>query len=996
MRFRTRVSLLLAVLVLLAGTFPGMAFAEEEQGAWWEQDYWPREVLEELGAVAPDYNAGMERYEISSPEQLLFLSGIWKTEDKNGDGAPDAPCNGTYVLTQDLDMAPLMERLGTVLSERAGKTVKGYMPPIAASADKDEEEGVHCAFFGVFDGQGHAIRNIRIEQKNEKYVGLIGNIGHDFGTASVKDLAILDAEIYGKASAGILTASIYGTVENVVCTGKVTVLEKTAGGLAGKIKRNDNGDLGTVRNCVVFADIEVLGQGGENGAAGLISGSNSKGGQIFNCFAGGSIRVDGKGADTVGGIVGNLKGGLAVDNCVMVGTGIAATGPDSSNFGLLCGSYAGDTGSHIHNNYVWEGTRLSGAMTSDHPETACFTVISAEQARDRVFYLENSGWDFDSAWTWVGEDGHGYPMLTAFAEAVDLGERLDSELRITEPVVQPSEPTVNSVYAGEETEIFVNVKMPDGIEAKGGTFLYGTEKDRATFANSLPMTAENGRVSLKLTFDEFGTYYYYCTVEAGGKTFSVPSEGSLRLDVVSASEKYQPMQETVSPGADFSSVGINWITTAEGLTGEVRYRKNGSSQWETTVPAETYTAQVGNDHGRFESFSADLTGLEPSASYDYMAVTRDGTDEYFGKVHTFTTLPDSENFSFIVISDLQGTSEDEYMPYLYTDASFLTETIHPDFVINCGDLTEDDTMAEWAYMFNTIGEVIASKLTAYVPGNHEFKGDMVYTHFKGRTNLPGGIDIDVLKETTSCFKVGDVCFVTINTDPHSGLDNADAAADKMMYYEAQKEWAKEMFEQSGCSRLILCGHAGLVQKDDAATAFLERMCGELGAALFFNGHIHDYFRATVNGEGQPAEIGEATTFVTTSPMGTKFDDYGHEIDDILQFQTGGSDDPRQYLTYVEVSGETITVTGYRRSSAAEATKNNCGEYEVIDQYVLEPKQIVEEPAEVQQKPEQPADQAAPQEPKKTGTSPVIWIVLGVIVIAAVVFFLIRRNRKKAD
>ena len=99
---------------------------------------------------------------------------------------------------------------------------------------------------------------------------------------------------------------------------------------------------------------------------------------------------------------------------------------------------------------------------------------------------------------------------------------------------------------------------------------------------------------------------------------------------------------------------------------------------------------------------------------------------------------------------------------------------------------------------------------------------------------------------------------------------------------------------------------------------------------------------------------------------------------------------------MEVSGETITVTAYRRVSDAEATKNNCGEYEIIDQFVLEPKQTVEEPAEVPQVPEQPADQAAPQEPKKTGTSPVIWIVLGVIVIAAVIFFLLRKNRKKAD
>ena len=122
-----------------------------------------------------------------------------------------------------------------------------------------------------------------------------------------------------------------------------------------------------------------------------------------------------------------------------------------------------------------------------------------------------------------------------------------------------------------------------------------------------------------------------------------------------------------------------------------------------------------------------------------MAVTNDGQKDYFGTVHSFTTLPDGKDFSFIVISDLQGTNEEDYLPYYWTDSTFLTDTIHPNFVINLGDLTEDDTMAEWSYLFNTIGSVLASRLTAYVPGNHEFKGDLVYTHFAGRTNLPGGM-----------------------------------------------------------------------------------------------------------------------------------------------------------------------------------------------------------------------------------------------------------------
>ena len=1002
-----RLIAVLGLLGLLSGLFGGMTPVRADERLLINMDTWGADVLLYLGAELPVYHADGASYEISTPEQLFFLSGNWVKEDMNGDGAPDKPCNGKYVLTADLDMAPLMEKIGAALSAEAGKPVQGYMPPIAANADEDEEGGIACAFFGEFDGQNHAIQNVRIRKTGYKYCGLFGNIGHDYGIGYVHDLAILDAEVYGLATAGILAGSIYGDVENIICTGKVTVEEKNAGGLTAKIKRNENGYLGTARNCIVAADITVLGLEGENGAAGLITASCSKGGQLFNCFAAGSIVVEGTDADSVGGIVGNLKGGLAVDNCVMLASEITAKGSGSQNFGLLCGSFAGDTGSHIHNNYVWEGTRLTGKPASDHPESAAYYEISAKDAKNKAFYVENSAWDFGQEWIWEGDDENGFPMLAAFAGAVDLNDFIDEHLKVTEAVLHASEPAVNSAYAGEAARIEAFVLLPEGQAVTGGTLYYGTSKVREELTDTLTMTAEGPKAAADLLIEKPGSYYYYYTVEAGGKTLSFPTEGLMELAVASVSEKYTPKQVTLSPGTDYSSVGVNWITEAEGLTGEVRVRKAGSSQWEMNFPAEVYLAEVGNDHGRFVSFSADLSGLEASTDYDYMAVTNDGQKDYFGTIYHFTTLPDDTSFSFIVISDLQGTSEEAYQPYYWTDATFLTDTIHPDFVINLGDLTEDDTMAEWSYLYNTIGNVLGSRITAYVPGNHEYKGDLVYTHFAGRTNLPGGIEDETIGETTSCFTVGDVCFVTINTDPHTGIDGTDAEADKRMYYEKQMAWAKEMFEASGCKFRVLCGHAGLVQKDDVATAYLEKMCNELKVDLFFNGHIHNYFRAVVDAEGKAAETGKATTFITSSPMGIKFDDYGGEIDDILQFQTGGSSDPRQYLTYVEVTADQITVTAYQRVSDAEPSKKTCADYEILEQFVLtvrEEEAPETEPAETTAAPtvtaapsEVPTTEAPATEP--SGPSPVLWIVFGsvaALAVLALAIVLIRKAAKKKE
>ncbi len=995
-----RILTLLLAVFLVCGLFSAPAQAEEER--WWEQDYWNTDVLLSLGAELPEYDKKSNTYFISTPEQLLYLTGIWKTDDTNGDGAPDAPCTGTYVLTQDLDMAPLNEKIGGIISEKSGTETKGYIPPIGALADQDQNEGVHCAFFGTFDGQNHVIRNLRVVRMHDKYCGLFGNIGHDFGEGFAKDLAILDAEIVGLSSCGILAGSLYGDADNIVCTGTIDCMEKNAGGLTGKIKKNDNGYIGIARNCFVYSDITVRGKGNENGAAGGISASNSGGGQIVNCFAGGSIIVRGEDADSVGGIVGNLKGGTAIDNNVMLLTKIDG-GEDSQNIGYLCGSYSGDSGSHIHNNYVFEGTKLYGGVESSHPEEAAFTIVSAETLCSRALYAEQLGWDFDGIWSWVGDEQNGYPMLRAFRETLDLSARIKNDLTVKTPVLRLSEPMVNNAFSGDPVTIEAFVLLPEGMTANGATLYTGTSKKPSSCTEAVPM--EPTETGFRAVFSpEVGTYYYYCSVDVGGTKYTFPTEGTARLDVVSETVRYIPEQITLTPGATVAEMCINWITPADGLNAELRWRKAGTSDWTVEPVTEIERVNVLDDHGTFTSYSVDLSGLTPGETYEYMAVTNDGTSNYQSDVYSFRALPEGDSFSFVLISDLQSTNEEGYLPYLYTQGTFLTDTLHPDFIVNLGDMTEDDTMSEWQFLFDTLSGVLATTPTAYVPGNHESKGDVIYSHFKGRTNLPKGIDDPMLAETTSAFTVGDVCFVTLNTEPYTGIDGTDAAADKMNYYELQKAWAKDVFETSGCTYRIICAHAGLVQKDPAATAFLEQMCEELQADLFFNGHIHNYFRATVNGKGEKAEIGESTTFVTTSPMGMKFDEYGGELDDVLGFQTGGQKDERQYLTYVEVDENGLHVTAYQRTNAGEANKKICADYTAIDNFSIlraKPEQPVAEPDDkpAENPPAAPEENPAPTPEEKPASknNSTLWIVLGcaafALVVAAVVLVLIRKKKK---
>ncbi|MEN6634665.1 MAG: metallophosphoesterase family protein [Clostridiaceae bacterium] len=977
----------------------GVPAAKAEDSNWWENDLWTTQQLADLGAVAPSYNAAAQQYEISTPEQLLFLSGTWKPEDGNGDGVSDAPCDGVYVLTQDLDMQPLMDQISAELTRHLGAKTAGYMPPIAALTDEGKDGGVKCSFFGTFDGQGHTISNLRIERMQQKYAGLFGNVGHDEGEGYVRNLALINMEVKCLASCGLIVGGLYGDVEHCVAIGTIDCLQKTAGGIAGKVKKNDNGYLGTVRDCFVYADITVRGDGGENGAVGGITSAQSDGGRIYNCYVCGSITVLGEQAESVGGVTGNLKSGQALENTLMLLREINVV--DGKLIGLLCGDYAGETGSHLVNNYVFSGTQLSGGVTSDHPDTAAFTDANATTILSKAFFTDQLGWDFDSLWTWIGDDASGYPMLKQFTgrggTIEEMLPRIQSDLALTKPVLRAAEPLMTKAYAGDAVPITCMLTLPESARVNSATLLYGADKDSTAFTDSIPMT-DNGDGSFTALFPEagIGEYFYSITADVDGKTLLYPNQQgeSIRLELVSPEAKYQPKQLTLSPGADQTQVGICWVTETGDLTAKLLYRVAGGSDWTTANVSEIETVSLANGRGSLTSYSVDLTGLTPDTQYEYRAVTNNGADEYATETASFTTLPAGNAFTCVLGSDLQSTTEEGYLPFLDTMDTFVKDQLGgTDFVINLGDLTEDGSSpVQWRSMFQTLGGQFASTLTAFVAGNHEGTSDPNDTIYKAQTNLPGGVDDSAIKETTGSFVAGDVCFVMLNTDPYSNLAGADVVADKAAFYEKEKAYAKQAFEASGCNWRVLVAHAGLIQDDPDATAFIESMCDELDVDLYFNGHIHDYYRATVR-NGAAAEVGAGTTYITTSPMGMKFDDFvTGKIDELLQYQTGGSDDERQYFTQIAASDTGLTVTAYQLAEPGDVTKpESFANYSVIDSITLQHSLSSQHSA-----------QNLPEVPDATveiGDGVAWWQILLIaaagVLIAGIVLVLVRKNAKKA-
>ena len=179
-------------------------------------------------------------------------------------------------------------------------------------------------FKGTFDGDGHKITGLKITSGS--YIGLFGYVGEG---ATIKNVNLVDANVFGVKRVGALIGQIKGnaTVSNctVDSTSHVTGSDSNTGGLIGEAA----GDGITVKleTLINYATVTNTESEGPSRAAGIIaqvtSGANVT---ITKCVNNGAITTNNGYA---GGIVAAKQGDSKVsfENC--------------SNAGALTGSYTG-------------------------------------------------------------------------------------------------------------------------------------------------------------------------------------------------------------------------------------------------------------------------------------------------------------------------------------------------------------------------------------------------------------------------------------------------------------------------------------------------------------------------------------------------------------------------------------------------------------------------------------------------------------------------------
>lgn len=155
-------------------------------------------------------------------------------------------------------------------------------------------------FEGIFEGNGHTITGIVVNDNEAEYVGFICD---NYGT--VKNLTLKDAKITGKVDVGAVAGWNSGTIENCHVTGNSVIItgKGDVGAVAGI-------NYGTILACHVAKECAVKGTSSYPFVGGIVGTLYYKG-QVKGCYA--LCKLTGN--YYIGGICGDLYDGSSVTAC---------------------------------------------------------------------------------------------------------------------------------------------------------------------------------------------------------------------------------------------------------------------------------------------------------------------------------------------------------------------------------------------------------------------------------------------------------------------------------------------------------------------------------------------------------------------------------------------------------------------------------------------------------------------------------------------------------
>lgn len=244
-----------------------------------------------------------------------------------------------------------------------------------------------------------------------------------------------------------------------------------------------------------------------------------------------------------------------------------------------------------------------------------------------------------------------------------------------------------------------------------------------------------------------------------GRPSSKPSNSPAMKTPAPITEKeYSAMCITVSAGTNAHTTrNFCWQTFDDYKTGAIQYGEISDNQTAETFFSDENSQNIITINSSAEPMSLFLPvgesnlknppleeknglvhrvwlkELTPGKTYAYRV--GDKTENKWSEAATFTTVPESKETSFIYVTDPQGFTQDDYNTWGNLIATAVKNHADADFILNLGDVVEEDTnQYQWKMFAETAPDAIRNNTFVSVAGNKDKKSVMNHFTFGTEAN----------------------------------------------------------------------------------------------------------------------------------------------------------------------------------------------------------------------------------------------------------------------
>ncbi len=318
-------------------------------------------------------------------------------------------------------------------------------------------------------------------------------------------------------------------------------------------------------------------------------------------------------------------------------------------------------------------------------------------------------------------------------------------------------------------------------------------------------------------------------------------------------EGFAPERISVCVNGDASaSRGFCWYTDAE-CDSLVQIFADGVDVTSTlTLKDVTCKAWEGS-----YMHKVTVNGLTAGKTYNFRV--GDGTN--WSNFGTFTTDNGDDKVNFVAIADVQAGSLENFQKGSNALSAALGMMPDADFVVNCGDFTDDSTNEEWDLYDAAFGEININTTLVPVAGNHDGLG--VWNWFDNMFNLDTSESVETFDGVNYSFDYGNIHFAVLNTN-----DLLSVSLSQLRWLEndmnsTDKDWKIVAMHKSPYSLGKDAKWPDAMYLQDELAETLDRC----NVDLVLSGHDHMYLRTKALKGGEVNEDG--TVYVLAGTAGAK-------------------------------------------------------------------------------------------------------------------------------